>query len=286
LTTEIYKARPLIIAGPCVAESYELLETVVEPLKKLSDEIGFNLVFKASFDKANRSSIDSYRGPGMQTALQWMADIHSKYQVETLTDVHETAQVKAVAEACQWLQIPAFLCRQTDLIVACTETGRKLNVKKGQFLAPELTREIVKKVRSVVEKKGTPFRLALTERGSFFGYDNYVVDMRGIKTMAETGAHVIYDVTHSVQRPGGGGSVSGGNRSMAPLLARSAAATGYLDGFFMEVHPNPRKAASDGATILSIEQATTLLKQIIPLWRDSMSFPETDRQFTDRDHLG
>jgi 2-dehydro-3-deoxyphosphooctonate aldolase (KDO 8-P synthase) len=267
-----------------MAESYELLLEVAEPLHKLSQELGFQLVFKASFDKANRTSINSYRGPGLDQAMRWFSDLKAKYNgLPVLTDVHETPQVAPAAEVCDVLQIPAFLCRQTDLIVAATYTGRAVNVKKGQFLAPENAQHIISKVIAASEEKGFAPNYALTERGTTFGYGNLVVDMRGFKVMGDMKAPVIFDITHSLQIPAAGGSngeVSGGLRSFAPVLARAATATGYLDGFFLEVHANPSRAKSDAATQLSQSQAATLLRQIIPLWYNTKSLKSADTQFS------
>lgn len=263
-------SRPTLIAGPCMAESLELLEEVVAPLYALSQELKFDLVFKASFDKANRTSIGSYRGPGLTQTLTWFQAIKAKYPgLPVLTDVHETIQIAEAAEVIDVLQIPAFLCRQTDLLVAAAQTGRAVNVKKGQFLAPENAQHIISKMVAASEEKGLKPNFALTERGVTFGYGNLIVDMRGLKVMSDLGAPVIFDITHSLQLPaagGSGGEISGGLRNFAPVLARAATASGYLDGFFLEVHPNPSKAKSDAATQLSIEQATVLLRQIIPLW--------------------
>lgn len=262
--------RPTLIAGPCMAESLELLEQVVAPLHALSKELKFDLIFKASFDKANRTSIGSYRGPGLTQTLKWFSDIKSKYPgLPVLTDVHETIQVAEAAEVIDVLQIPAFLCRQTDLLVAAAQTGRAVNVKKGQFLAPENSQHIISKMVAASKEKGFEANYALTERGVTFGYGNLIVDMRGLKIMSDLGAPTIFDITHSLQLPAAGGTsgeVSGGLRNFAPVLARSATATGYLDGYFLEVHADPNKAKSDAATQLSIEQATVLLRQIIPLW--------------------
>lgn len=281
---EINPAKPVVIAGPCMAESYELLQTVVEPLRKLSQELGFQLVFKASFDKANRTSINSYRGPGLNQAMRWFSDLKSKYSdLPVLTDVHETQQVGPAAEVCDVLQIPAFLCRQTDLLVAATHTGRAVNVKKGQFLAPENAQHIVSKIEAASQEKGLSVNYALTERGTTFGYGNLVVDMRSLKVMSDMKAPVIFDITHSLQLPAAGGShgeVSGGLRNFAPVLARAATASGYLDGFFLEVHADPNKAKSDAATQLSQSQAATLLRQIIPLWYNTRGLKSEDAQFT------
>lgn len=276
--------QPIVIAGPCVAESYDLLAEVCRFMVPLSKELGFQYVFKASFDKANRTSIDSYRGPGIEEAMGWFDRLKDEFRgLEVLTDVHETAQVAPVAKFCDWLQIPAFLCRQTDLIVAAVETGRKVNIKKGQFLAPEGTHHLAKKVRSVCDKRGQPVRLALTERGTTFGYGGYVVDMRSFGIMCKTGAHIIFDATHSVQLPGEGkgGAVSGGDRHHIPALTRAATATGYLDGYFFEMHPRPAEAKSDAATILSFARMETLLRQIVPLWRDCLPMSRMDEEFID-----
>ncbi|MBC7533079.1 MAG: 3-deoxy-8-phosphooctulonate synthase [Oligoflexus sp.] len=275
--------RPTLIAGPCMAESMELLEEVVAPLYALSQELKFDLIFKASFDKANRTSIGSYRGPGLPQTLKWFDAIKSKYPgLPVLTDVHETIQIAEAAEVIDVLQIPAFLCRQTDLLVAAAQTGRAVNVKKGQFLAPENAQHIISKMVAAANEKGFKPNYALTERGVTFGYGNLVVDMRGLKVMSDMGAPVIFDITHSLQLPAAGGSsgeISGGLRNFAPVLARAATATGYLDGFFLEVHSNPNKAKSDAATQLSIDQASVLLRQIIPLWYHLKAAKDSDSAF-------
>ncbi|RZA24536.1 MAG: 3-deoxy-8-phosphooctulonate synthase [Proteobacteria bacterium] len=275
--------RPTLIAGPCMAESLELLETVVAPLHALSKELKFDLIFKASFDKANRTSIGSYRGPGLPQTLKWFDAIKSKYPgLPVLTDIHETIQVAEAAEVIDVLQIPAFLCRQTDLLVAAAQTGRAVNVKKGQFLAPENAQHIISKMVAASKEKGFEPNYALTERGVTFGYGNLIVDMRGLKIMSDMGAPTIFDITHSLQLPAAGGSsgeVSGGLRNFAPVLARSATATGYLDGYFLEVHADPNNAKSDAATQLSIEQATVLLRQIIPLWYHLKGSTQNDKVF-------
>lgn len=275
--------RPTLIAGPCMAESMELLEQVVAPLHALSHELKFDLIFKASFDKANRTSIGSYRGPGLKQALKWFDAIKSKYPgLPVLTDVHEVMQVAEAAEVIDVLQIPAFLCRQTDLLVAAAETGRAVNVKKGQFLAPENAQHIISKMVTAANAKGFETNYALTERGVTFGYGNLVVDMRGLKVMSDLGAPTIFDITHSLQLPAAGGNsgeISGGLRNFAPVLARAATATAYLDGYFLEVHPNPNQAKSDAATQLSVEQASILLRQIIPLWYNLKGSAEQDRVF-------
>lgn len=275
--------RPTLIAGPCMAESLELLEAVVAPLYALSQELKFDLIFKASFDKANRTSIGSYRGPGLTQTLKWFDAIKSKYPgLPVLTDVHETIQIAEAAEVIDVLQIPAFLCRQTDLLVAAAQTGRAVNVKKGQFLAPENAQHIISKMVAASKEKGFDPNFALTERGVTFGYGNLVVDMRGLKVMSDLNAPVIFDITHSLQLPAAGGSsgeISGGLRNFAPVLARAATGTGYLDGYFLEVHTDPNKAKSDAATQLSVEQASLLLRQIIPLWYHLKASSDTDSAF-------
>ncbi|SME89209.1 3-deoxy-8-phosphooctulonate synthase [Pseudobacteriovorax antillogorgiicola] len=275
--------KPVIIAGPCMAESKELVDEVANRMKELADELDFEYVFKASFDKANRTSITSDRGPGWHLARPWFEGIRDRLGVSALTDIHETPQVSAVAEVCDVLQIPAFLCRQTDLLVAAVETGRAVNVKKGQFLDPQSTNHITKKVRAVCESRHLKENLALTERGSSFGYGNLVVDMRGLKIMSDTGAATIFDVTHSLQLPSTGGKsgeVSGGLREFAPVLARAAVATGYLQGLFIEVHPEPAKAKSDAATQLSIEQASSLIRSLLPLWHQAKELKREDNRFS------
>lgn len=273
--------RPLIIAGPCAAESYQLMDTVCAALKRLSDELGFDYVFKASFDKANRTSLDGTRGPGLEQALGWFNDLKTKYRVKTLTDVHESQQVAEVAKVIDVLQIPAFLCRQTDLVVAAAETGRTVNIKKGQFLAPGAMIHIVEKARAAAKKKGVASNVLITERGVSFGYGNLVVDMRAFPIMAKAKAPLILDITHSTQLPAGGegGKTSGAERIFAPVLARAATATGYLSGYFLEVHTDPARAISDKDAQLNLKQAETLLRQIVPLWHASKDLAQIDSQF-------
>lgn len=273
--------RPIVFAGPCVAESFELLEAVAKSLVDLSKELDFSLTFKASFDKANRSSKDSYRGPGIGQTLEWFTKIKNKFAVPVLTDVHEVWQAKEVASVVDVLQIPAFLCRQTDLVVAAVETGRMVNVKKGQFLAPSGMQNIVDKAKDAAQKMSLPLKLALTERGASFGYGNMVVDPRSFPIMADTGVPIIFDITHSTQLPGSGadGKVTAGERRFAPTLARAATATGYLAGYFLEVHSNPSKALSDKEVQLSIDQAATLLRQMVPFWRACRGLADIDNQF-------
>lgn len=259
---------PIVIAGPCTAESRQLMFDVAEPLANLSKELGFEYVFKASFDKANRTSGQSSRGPGVEKALAWFADLKAALKVPVLTDVHESHQVSAVASVCDVLQIPAFLCRQTDLIVACAASGRDVNIKKGQFMAPAGMSHVVTKARHASAEAGKSPRLWLTERGASFGYGNLVVDMRGLAIMSRGGTPVLLDITHSTQLPAAGNGTSGAERQFAPLLARAAAATGYLSGFFLEVHSEPARAVSDADAQLTVHQASHLLRQIVPLLRE------------------
>lgn len=273
--------KPIVYAGPCMAESLELLHAVAEPLTKLAQELNFDLTFKSSFDKANKTSIDGYRGPGIELASTWFSEIKKKYKVGILTDIHEAYQAAAVAPVVDVLQIPAFLCRQTDLIVAAVETGRMVNIKKGQFMSPSSMQNAVDKCRAAAARKGIPMRVALTERGASFGYGNLVVDTRAFPIMAETKVPIIFDITHSTQLPGASadGKSSSGERRFAPTLARAATATGYLSGYFLEVHTNPNDAKSDKAAQLSIKQAELLLRQLIPMWHAARSYAEIDRHF-------
>jgi 2-dehydro-3-deoxyphosphooctonate aldolase (KDO 8-P synthase) len=215
--------------------------------------------------------------------MKWFDQIKKKYSVPVLTDIHESYQAKACADVVDVLQIPAFLCRQTDLLVAACETGRMVNIKKGQMVAPSAMLNAVDKARAACAAKKLPLRVALTERGASFGYGNLLVDMRSFPIMAEAGVPVIFDITHSTQLPAtsDGGKTSGGDRRFAPVLARSATATGYISGYFLEVHPDPSKAKSDKSVQLSVLQAETLLRQLIPLWRDAQSFSAKDKIYCD-----
>ncbi|NRA64391.1 MAG: 3-deoxy-8-phosphooctulonate synthase [Pseudobacteriovorax sp.] len=264
-----------------MAESKEIIREVAAFMAPLAEDLKFDWVFKASFDKANRTSIHSERGPGWEKASDWFLSIKEEFDCPVLTDIHETEQVPAVAEVCEFLQIPAFLCRQTDLLEAAVASGRQVNVKKGQFLAPQDTGHIVGKAKEIAKLNGLDFNLGLTERGTTFGYGNLVVDMRSFPIMAKTGAAVIFDVTHSLQLPSAAGGVSGGMREFAPHLARAAAATGCLDGFFIEVHPNPKVAKSDGATQLNFAQAKKLLSDVIGIWYQYQGVTEGDDIFMD-----
>jgi 2-dehydro-3-deoxyphosphooctonate aldolase (KDO 8-P synthase) len=255
---EVGRDKPfLIIAGPCVMESWDLIYKTAQKLQDLSRKHNFSLVFKSSFDKANRTSIDSYRGPGLDEGLAMMKEIKSKTGLPVLTDVHEAAQCARAGEVIDVLQIPAFLCRQTDLLIAAAETGKCVNIKKGQFVAPDDMKNAVKKCFDSGNKN-----VFLTERGTTFGYNNLVVDMRAIPMMQSHGVPVIFDATHSVQLPGGGGTVSHGLRQYVPHLARAAVAAG-CDGVFMEVHPNPDEAKSDGPNQVPLFQVEELIEQLL-----------------------
>ena len=245
----------VLIAGPCMAESLELCLEAGTFLKDLCGRLGIGYVFKASYDKANRTSGSSRRGPGLKKGLAMLAEVRSRLDVPVITDVHESADVPRVAEVADMLQIPAFLCRQTDLLAACGATGKPVNVKKGQFMAPEDMRGAVEKIRAA-----GPSPVLLTERGSSFGYHNLVVDFRSLPVMRTFGVPVVFDATHSVQLPGGLGNASGGNREFVRPLARAAAAVG-IDALFAEVHPRPAEAWSDGPNSLDFAAARQLLSQ-------------------------
>jgi 2-dehydro-3-deoxyphosphooctonate aldolase (KDO 8-P synthase) len=250
---------PLFIAGPCVIESRDHTLRMAELLRELRDELDVNLVFKASYDKANRSSISSFRGPGLQEGLQILAEVKSRTGLPVLSDIHEASQAEPAAEVLDILQIPAFLCRQTDLILAAAETGKPVAVKKGQFLSPEEARNILEKADEAGNR-----RVFLTERGSSFGYQNLVVDMRAFPIMRQYGVPVVYDITHSMQKPGAEGKQTGGTPQFARPLARAAAAAG-ADGFFMEVHDNPSAALSDRSTQVNVETGRTIIREVLAI---------------------
>ena len=247
-----------LIAGPCVAESYEILDATASHLKQVSQDLNIPLIFKSSFDKANRSSIHSFRGPGIDEGLKLLAEIKKKYNIPLLTDVHLPQEVEKVAEVADILQIPAFLCRQTDLIIESSRTGKWLNIKKGQFLAPKDALKIVEKVYSTGSEK-----VFICERGYSFGYNNLVVDMRGIEFLRKNKVPVVIDITHSTQLPGGG-EESGGEREMAYPLARAAVSVG-VEGVFMEVHPNPPKAKSDSSNQLYLDSIKEILTHLVKI---------------------
>ncbi len=248
----IGEEKKLLIAGPCAIESLDLCLEVGEKVKEIATKIGLNCIFKSSFDKANRTSSGSYRGPGLEKGLEILADVKAKLELPILTDVHETSQVQVVAEVVDVLQVPAFLCRQTDLIQGCAQTGKAVNIKKGQFMAAQDMNYAVQKVRQTGNDK-----VFLTERGSSFGYHNLVVDFKSLPTMRQF-APVVFDCTHSIQQPGAVGGVSGGQPEFASYLAKAAAAVG-VDGFFVETHPNPDKALSDGANMIKLNQLADFL---------------------------
>lgn len=258
----IGRGHPLVfIAGPCVIESHEGCLKLAEKLKLIFQPKKIPFVFKASYDKANRTSVHSYRGPGIKEGLMILADIKRRLDVPVLSDVHGVEDVPHVAETLDIIQIPAFLCRQTDLILAAANTGKPVNVKKGQFLAPWDMKSVVEKIRSARNEQ-----ILLTERGASFGYNNLVSDMRSLVIMRELGCPVIYDATHSVQLPGGQGNISGGERKMIVPLARAAVAAG-CDGLFLEVHENPEKALSDAATMLPLDDLPRLIDQVLEIHR-------------------
>ena len=256
LTTE----RPFFLAGPCVLENRELTFEIAGRLAELAKETETTIVFKASFDKANRSSIQGGRGIGIEQGLEWLAAVRAEFQMPVVTDVHEAAQCALVAESVDLLQIPAFLCRQTDLLVAAAKTGRAVNVKKGQFMAPwDMGNVATKLTDSGCEN------VMLTERGTSFGYGRLVVDMTGFRHMAATNHLVVFDATHSVQEPASRGDATGGDRTLAPVLARAAMATGSVHGFFFEVHPDPDSSPLDGANMLQIDTFPGVIDELLNL---------------------
>ena len=243
-----------IMAGPCAIESQDILNRTAEKLKEITEKLGINYIFKSSFDKANRSSITSFRGPGLEKGLEMLAKVKSEFDLPIVTDIHNPNQAAVVAEVADVLQIPAFLCRQTDLLVAAAKTGKIVNIKKGQFLAPEQMLPLIKKV----EDSGNS-NILVTDRGTSFGYNNLVVDFRGIQIMQQFNYPVVFDATHSVQLPGANGTSSGGDRRFVPLLAKSAMAAGATALFF-EVHPDPDCAKCDGPTLIPLDKAETLFR--------------------------
>lgn len=250
-----------ILAGPCAMESMEICHTVCEKLKEICRKLDINYVFKVSFDKANRSSINSYRGLGVKEGIEILSEIKKSLKVPIVTDIHEPYQAELAAQAADILQIPAFLCRQTDLIIAAAKTGKIVNIKKGQFLSPYQMDSIANKsIQSGNDK------ILITERGSSFGYNNLVSDMRGIKIIQDMGYPVIFDATHSVQIPGGKGESSGGERQFVPLLAKSAVAAG-AKGLFFEIHPNPELAKCDGDNMLPLDEAEDLFKVLKEIFK-------------------
>jgi 2-dehydro-3-deoxyphosphooctonate aldolase (KDO 8-P synthase) len=248
--------KEIFIAGPCVIESKELLDTVAQELVKINKELDVEIIFKASFDKANRTSIHSFRGPGIEKGLQMLGDVKEKYGLRILTDIHEAWQAEKAAEVCDVLQIPAFLCRQTDLLVAAAKTGKIVNIKKAQFLSG---RDMVYPVQKA--KDSGADEVWLTERGNTFGYNNLVVDFRNIPDMKEIVPTVIMDCTHSVQRPSAGNGKTVGDRKFVPAMAKAAKAFGAT-GYFFEVHPDPDKGLSDAANMLELDKLKTLIEEL------------------------
>ena len=249
--------KPIFIAGPCVIESAELLEQVAQELVRINRKSGTDIIFKSSFDKANRTSISSFRGPGLEKGLQMLSDIKEKYGLRILTDIHESWQADPAGQVCDVLQIPAFLCRQTDLLVAAAKTGRTVNIKKAQFLSGMDMRYPVEKARDAGAKD-----IWLTERGNTFGYNNLVVDFRNIPDMLQFTPTVIMDCTHSVQRPGGANGKTGGDRRFVPAMAKAAKAFGAT-GYFFEVHPDPDQGLSDAANMLELNKLEALINDLL-----------------------
>ncbi len=277
---EVGLDRPFfLIAGPCVVESEALQMEVAGRLKDITSALGIAFIFKSSYDKANRSSGASFRGPGIDEGLAILAKVRRTLDVPVLTDVHTAGDVPAVAAAVDVLQTPAFLCRQTDFIHAVAQSGRPVNIKKGQFLAPHDMKNVIDKARAAAREKGlSEDRFMACERGASFGYNNLVSDMRSLAIMRETGAPVVFDATHSVQLPGGQGTSSGGEREFVPVLARAAVAVGVA-GIFMETHPNPAEALSDGPNAVPLKHMHALLEQLLELDRAVKSRPLLENDF-------
>src|SRR5574344_678926 len=251
---EIGSEKLTILAGPCVIESQKILDETAQGLKEITEKLGINFVFKSSYDKANRSSLDSYRGPGIEKGLEMLLSVKNQIGVPIVTDIHSPEQAEKAAKVADILQIPAFLCRQTDLLVAAAKTGKIINIKKGQFLAPEQMKTIIKKVEDSGNK-----RILVTDRGTTFGYNNLVSDFRSIPIMQHFNYPVVFDATHSVQLPGSNGNSTGGDRKFVPILAKAAMAAG-ANALFFEIHPNPDCALCDGANMISLDSAEKLFK--------------------------
>ncbi len=245
------------VAGPCVIESAELLDEVARTIVTINEKLGTDIIFKASFDKANRTSLSSYRGVGLKRGLQMLADVKDKWGLQLLTDIHESTQAEAIGEVVDVIQIPAFLCRQTDLLVASAKTGKIVNIKKAQFLSGE---DMLYPYQKAIETGAK--EVWLTERGNMYGYNNLVVDFRNIQDMLKISPTVVMDCTHSVQRPGGAGGKTGGNREFVPMMARAAKAFG-ANGYFLEVHPDPDRGMSDAANMLQLCELEELVKSLI-----------------------
>ena len=269
-----------LIAGPCVVESEQLQMDVAGQLKEITGALGIPFIFKSSYDKANRSSGTSFRGPGMDKGLDILAKVKKGLGVPVLTDVHTEAEIPAVAAVVDVLQTPAFLCRQTDFIRAVAQSGKPVNIKKGQFLAPHDMKNVIDKARAAAAEKGLPTdNFMACERGASFGYNNLVSDMRSLAIMRETNAPVVFDATHSVQLPGGNGTSSGGMREMVPVLARAAVAVGVA-GLFMETHPDPAHALSDGPNAVPLNRIQALLETLVALDRVTKQQPFLENDFS------
>ena len=269
-----------LIAGPCVVESEQLQMDVAGRLKEMTATLGIPFIFKSSYDKANRSSGTSYRGPGMDKGLEILAKVRRELEVAVLTDVHSEAEISTVAKVVDVLQTPAFLSRQTDFIRAVAQSGKPVNIKKGQFLAPHDMKNVIAKARAAAREKGLPEdNFMACERGACFGYNNLVSDMRSLAILRETGAPVVFDATHSVQLPGGQGTHSGGQREFVPVLARAAVAVG-IAGLFMETHPDPANALSDGPNAVPLKHMRALLEQLLSLDRVVKSQPLLENDFS------
>jgi 2-dehydro-3-deoxyphosphooctonate aldolase (KDO 8-P synthase) len=269
-----------LIAGPCVVESEQLQMDTAGALKEITSELGIPFIFKSSYDKANRSSGTTFRGPGMEKGLEILAKVKRDLKVPVLTDVHSIEEIVAVASVVDVLQTPAFLCRQTDFINAVAQSGKPVNIKKGQFLAPHDMKNVIDKARAAAKAKGLPEdNFMACERGASFGYNNLVSDMRSLAIMRETGAPVVFDATHSVQLPGGQGTSSGGQREFVPVLARAAIAVGVA-GVFMETHPDPKNAMSDGPNAVPLKHMRALLEQLLALDRVIKKQPLLENDFS------
>ncbi len=269
-----------LIAGPCVIESEQLQMDVAGQLKEMTAALGISFIFKSSFDKANRSSGGTFRGPGIDKGLEILANVKRELGVPVLTDIHDGSQIEHVASVVDVLQTPAFLCRQTDFIRAVAQSGKPVNIKKGQFLAPHDMKNVIDKARAAASEKGLQVdNFMACERGASFGYNNLVSDMRSLAIMRETNAPVVFDATHSVQLPGGQGTSSGGQREFVPVLARAAIAVGVA-GVFMETHPDPANAMSDGPNAVPLKHMRTLLEQLVALDRVVKSRPLLENDFS------
>ena len=268
-----------LMAGPCVIESEEMVMEIAREMKAICDDLGIPYIFKASYDKANRTSVSSFRGPGIEKGLEILARVRETVGVPVVTDVHTEAEVPLVAKNVDVLQTPAFLCRQTDFICACARTGKPVNIKKGQFLAPHDMINVIEKARAAAREAGVnEDNFMCCERGASFGYGNLVSDMRSLAIMRETGAPVVFDATHSVQLPGGNGKSSGGNRAFVPVLSRAAVAVG-VSGLFMETHPDPQCAKSDGPNMVPLSRMRELLSSLVAIDRVVKGLPLLENTF-------